>query len=193
MTDAAVADIQKEMQELHESLGKTRKRLAELKRKTAKGEIKDYTLLDPAGEPVTLSSLFGDRDDLIVIQNMGKSCPYCTLWADGFTGVQEHLENRAPFVVVSPDAPETQQEFAIGRGWRFRMLSSMDSAFKRDLGFESESGDQMPGISTFARRDGKIINVANDFFGPGDDYCGVWHILDLLEKGADGWEPKFSY
>ncbi len=51
----------------------------------------------------------------------------------------------------------------------------------------------MPGISTFARRDGKIVNTANDFFGPGDDYCGVWHILDLLDKGADGWTPKFSY
>ncbi len=26
-----------------------------------------------------------------------------------------------------------------------------------------------------------------------ETYCGVWHILDLLEKGADGWKPKFSY
>lgn len=30
-----------------------------------------------------LSALFGERDELIVIHNMGSKCAYCTLWADG--------------------------------------------------------------------------------------------------------------
>ena len=31
-------------------------------------------------------------------------------------------------------------------------------------------------------------------FGPGDPYCGVWHLFALLgdSMGPD-WQPKFSY
>ena len=186
-------DIQNEMQTLYASLQETRERLNQLKRETARGEIEDYSLTGPDGESIRLSSLFGEHDDLVVIQNMGRSCVYCTLWADGFNGVREHLENRAALAVVTPDAPAIQQGFAEGRGWTFRMLSSAGGRFKRDLGFESEEGEQMPGVSTFRRNGTGIVNVANDFFGPGDSYCGVWHVLDLLEGGADGWSPKYRY
>jgi predicted dithiol-disulfide oxidoreductase (DUF899 family) len=61
---------------------------------------------------VQLSDLFGEHEDLIVIHNMGVSCPYCTLWADGFNGLIRHLEDRAAFVMVSPDPPDIQKEFA---------------------------------------------------------------------------------
>jgi hypothetical protein len=30
-------------------------------------------------------------------------------------------------------------------------------------------------------------------FGPGDDFCAVWHFFDLLPEGVDGWEPRFAY
>ena len=105
----------------------------------------------------------------------------------------EHLQNRAAFVVVSPDAPTEQQKFAADRGWRFALLSSQVSKFKRDLGFESESGDQMPGVSTFRRDGDQVVNVANDYFGPGDAYCSVWHFFDLLADGAAGWTPQYRY
>jgi hypothetical protein len=51
----------------------------------------------------------------------------------------------------------------------------------------------LPGISVF-RRDGKrILRVSDATFEPGDDFCALWHILDLLPGGAGDWAPKFSY
>ena len=56
--------------------------------------------------------LFGSMKDLFVIHNMGSGCPYCTLWADGYNGIYEHLTSRAAFVIASPDSPAAQQRFA---------------------------------------------------------------------------------
>jgi len=127
---------------------------------------------------------------------MGKSCVYCTLWADVVNGMRLPLQNRAPFVVVSPDEPQVQQEFAQSRGWQFTMLSSAKSSFTKDLGFATphEKGwYYLPGVSAFTIRDGQIFRTAYDFFGPGDDYCSVWHFFELLPNGINKWQPKYSY
>lgn len=155
-------------------------------------EVKDYAFATQAGE-VRLSALFGDKDDLIVIHNMGRSCPYCTLWADGFNGVWEHLADRAAFVVISPDGPAEQQSFAAGRGWRFPMASHRGTSFATDMGYGSEEEGWAPGISVFQRRDGRIVRVADTALGPGDDFCAVWHMFDMLPEGAGDWQPKYEY
>jgi predicted dithiol-disulfide oxidoreductase (DUF899 family) len=155
-------------------------------------EVADYAFASPAG-PVRLSELFGDKDTLFVIHNMGKSCPHCTLWADGFNGVQLHLESRAGFVVTSPDAPATQAEFAASRGWKFRMVSHQGSNFAADMGYRGEGGGWLPGVSVFKRRDGKIFRVSDAGFEPGDDFCSVWHFFDLIPEGVAGWHAQFSY
>ena len=77
--------------------------------------VKDYTFRRAGGGSVRLSELFGDKTDLFVIHNMGQSCSYCTLWADGFNGAYAHLSNRAAFVVSSPDTPENQRKFGESR------------------------------------------------------------------------------
>lgn len=206
---------QKEYEELSQKLAALRAQLVQVNRDWAKAnvkhktvaktgvpphdgthgwhEVEDFTLYSPKGKKVKLSDLFGDKDELIVIQNMGQKCPYCTLWADGFNGVAEHLENRAGFALVSPDRPKDLKKFAKSRKWAFACYSSAGSDFKRSLGFESKSGSPSPGVSTFYREKGKIYNIANDTFGPGDMYCGVWPLLDLLKKGVNGWSPKYSY
>lgn len=184
---------QEEVRALFAQRNEINKRLNELLKNTALGETEDYRLHGPNGDTTALSDLFGDKSDLIVIQNMGQSCRYCTMWADGFMGVKQHLEDRAAFALVSPDSPSEQQAFAKSRGWTFRILSSHGTPFKKDLGFESETGDQSPGVSTFRREGTKLINIANDFFGPGDSYCAVWHLYDLLHGDADGWEPQYEY
>ena len=33
----------------------------------------------------------------------------------------------------------------------------------------------------------------DNFFALGDAYCGAWHLYDLLEAGAAGWQPRFAY
>jgi len=153
-------------------------------------EVKDYELQSADGA-VKLSQLFGGKDTLFVVHNMGASCPNCTMWADGFNGVFDHLRDRAAFVVASPDTPEQQQKFAHGRGWRFPMVSCHGTSFPQDMGYWRNG--PMPGVSVFKRDNGRIVRVADTSFSPGDDFCGVWHFFDLIPEGAAGWRAKFRY
>lgn len=155
--------------------------------------VNDYEFYNWQNKKIKLSKLFGNKNDLILIHNMGKKCPYCTMWADGFQGVLKHLENRAGFVVISPDKIKIQKEFAKKRGWKFEMVYST-GPFTRDMGFETRKKEPLPGVSVFHKeRDGKILRVAKAEFGPGDKYCIVWHFFDLLKGGSKNWQPKFSY
>jgi len=155
-------------------------------------EVSDYVFATPSGS-VRLSALFGAKPDLFVIHNMGRSCPYCTLWADGFNGVYHHLSDRAGFAVSSPDAPEVQKEFGASRNWRFPMVSHKGTSFAADMGFIGESGGFMPGISAFRRDGARIVRVSDASFSPGDDFASIWHIFDLLPEGPGNWSPKYTY
>ena len=187
---------QQQIEALEKEVFDKQAQLNELRRSDEPEIVSDYTLIGPNGE-VRLSELFGEHTDLIIIHNMGSSCPYCTLWADGFNGMLHHFENRGAFVVVSPDAPDVQKKFADSRGWRFRMISNGDSGFTEAMGYMREHEGKMgpwPGFSTFHRDgSGTIHRVAHASFGPGDPYCGLWHMLGLLKDGAGDWQPKFAY
>jgi predicted dithiol-disulfide oxidoreductase (DUF899 family) len=174
-----------------QQIGELRKKMRALQETIEPQEVEDYSLQGQGGE-VRLSTLFGDKDHLFVIHNMGAGCPYCTLWADGLNGILGHLENRAAVVVCSPDSPEQQRKFAQSRNWGFRMLSYQDSGFAEDMGYRSERG-WMPGVSVLTRRDGKLVRVSNTEFGPGDDFCALWHLLDMIPEGAAGWQPRYRY
>jgi predicted dithiol-disulfide oxidoreductase (DUF899 family) len=184
-----------EIMRLEKEIEERRGRLRELRRQSdpvvAEGRLQD------AGGEVSLASLFGSKDELLLIHNMGARCPYCTLWADGFNGVVAHLEDRSAFVVCSPDAPDAQRSFAASRGWRFRMVSDLEGTFTRAMGYREERDGKvfhLPGVSAFRRDpDGKIRRTGHAPFGPGDPFCGIWHLFELFEGGAGGWEPKFRY
>lgn len=174
-----------------EEITALRRKMRDLQAAVEPEKVRDYEFAT-AGGAVRLSRLFGAKDDLFVIHNMGAACPYCTMWADGFNGVLPHLENRAAFVLSSPDAPATQEKFKASRGWRFRMVSHQGTSFAADMGYRSEDGF-LPGVSVFKRKKGEILRVSDTGFGPGDDYCSVWHFLDLLPEGGADWRPRFSY
>jgi predicted dithiol-disulfide oxidoreductase (DUF899 family) len=127
-----IADIREKMRSAQESIEPE--------------EVQDYKFATPQGK-VRLSALFGDKDTLFVIHNMGTSCAHCTMWADGFNGVFEHLRDRAAFVVSSPDTPERQENFAAGRGWKFPMVSNQGTTFAEDMGYRP-NGRAMPGVSS---------------------------------------------
>ena len=101
-----------------------RRKVLALRKESAPQPVEDYVLADTDGNEVQLSSLFGDNQDLILIHNMGQSCPYCTLWADGINGVCQHLQNRASLAMVSPDSPAEVKQFSEGRNWKFKVLSN---------------------------------------------------------------------
>jgi predicted dithiol-disulfide oxidoreductase (DUF899 family) len=149
-------------------------------------EINDYEFSSSDG-PVRLSRLFGDHEDLILIHNMGASCSYCTLWADGYNGIHQHVVSRAAFAVSSPDRPDVQKRLAQSRGWQFSMISHVGSTFAADMGYVSPKGGWMPGVSVFKRNGGTIARVSDTSFSPGDDYCTLWHFFDLLPGGVGNW------
>lgn len=180
-------------------LGEYRRRIVALRekmRRVQKGlepqPVEDYTFASVRGE-VRLSQLFGVKKELFVIHNMGSSCPYCTLWADGYNGLYEHLASRAAFVIASPDPPDIQRRFARSRGWRFPMVSHRGTTFAEDMGYRSQTGRWLPGLSVFRRERDRILRLSDAGSEPGDDFCALWHVLDLLPEGPAGWQPKFRY
>jgi len=188
-TDNTIEALQKEVNDLREKIL--------LLRQEREWELfEDYTLSDATGNAVQLSDLFKDKDELLLVHNMGKGCAYCTLWADGFSSLTAPLNDRVPFVLVSPNPPAVMKEFAESRQWAFTTISAAGSTFTQDAGFAYEKDGKtyyMPGVSAFAKKDGKIYRTNKDYFEPGDYYCNVWPFFDLLPKGQDQWQPKFAY
>jgi predicted dithiol-disulfide oxidoreductase (DUF899 family) len=113
-------------------------------------EVADYEFTTPEGT-VRLSDLFGDHEDLMVVHNMGSSCPACTLWADGYNGLHHQVITRTAFAVSSPDPPAVQRQFAASRGWKFPMVSHAETTFAADMGYRTQSGRWRPHLGLQAR------------------------------------------
>jgi predicted dithiol-disulfide oxidoreductase (DUF899 family) len=180
-----------QLNDYRRQLGEIKSKMRELQAVIEPEPVADYVFSTPDG-PVKLSALFGDKQELFVIHNMGKGCAYCTLWADGFNGVQHHLRDRAGFVVSSPDSPEVQQEFAASRGWLFPMVSHAGSSFAEDMGYRRD-GKFWPGVSVFRKQENGIVRISDTGLGPEDEFCIVWSFLDLLAIDSAGWRPRYSY
>ncbi|MFY9235122.1 MAG: DUF899 family protein [Fimbriimonadaceae bacterium] len=185
--------LEKTMEDLQEDVAAAKKALLDARKREPRTEVMDYEFLAWGGTTVLLSELFGEKNDLIIVHNMGESCPYCTLWADGLNGQAGHITKRTAFVVASPDDPEKQERFARQRGWTFPMISVKNSSFTKDMGFEPNPGALWPGYTTFIRDEGRIYRVTSAHFGPGDDYCAPWPMFEHLADGINGWEPDNSY
>lgn len=193
-SDPENSDIEKLEQEIKE----LKLKLAFLRASSARQKVDDYRFDGLDGSKVTLGDLFEQKTDLILIHNMGTGCVNCTMWADGFNGLVDHIRDRTSFVLVSNDEPAVQKKFREKRGWRFPMVSCRGTSFFADMGFampaDSPWGRFAPGVSSFKKDDsGSIYKVASSRFGPGDNYCVTWDLFDLLEGGADGWEARFDY
>jgi len=151
--------------------------------------VENYAFTTAEGEK-TLADFFGDRDELILIHNMGKSCSYCTMWADLLEGSRRHLETRCAIVLISPDDSETQAKLAQARGWTFPMATDTDRRFTTEMGYLKEDKYWGPGCSTFRKQDdGSIVRTGTSFFGPGDAFCPPWHFFSLLGIQDGEWEP----
>ena len=73
------------------------------------------------------------------------------------------------------------------------MVSHQGTSFAADMGYRSETGGWLPGVSVFRRDGERVLRVSDTGLGPGDDFCTVWHLLDLLPGGAGDWSPRFNY
>jgi RNA polymerase sigma factor (sigma-70 family) len=189
---ASVAELVTKISELEERIVREKHELAALRKSAPRKPISNHTMITSDGKTTTLAALFGDKRELWLINNMGHTCPYCTLWADGFNGLAKQLETRAAFVVGSPDTPEKQRSFAEERGWSFRMVSLADNPLLLELGAKDfAQGYDSPAVFVFQRTpDDHIELVSQAAFNPDDNYCTAYDLLDLLPDGAGDWAPS---
>ncbi|GAA0323941.1 hypothetical protein GCM10008967_13100 [Bacillus carboniphilus] len=182
--------ISKQIEELEANIHEKKKQLAELRKSLPEKQVSDYSFITPSNQPVQLSELFGDKDELLIVHNMGKACAYCTVWADGFSGIYHHIARKAAFVLESPDAPTVLADFTAERHWTFPVVSSANTTFKEDMGF-AKGKQYMPGVSVIRKdENGMMYQGATSFFGPGDDFCAVWPMFDLLPSGYSDYRPS---
>ena len=183
-------DTHSKLEALEKQMHELEQQRRELLRECCGETVADYELQRPDGSKVRLSELFGDKDKLVLVHNMGQSCPYCTLWAEGFTAIYPYIQQAAAFVVVSADEPAVQQEFARHRGWKFPLATAVGTSLFADMGFADEKGSPWPGVSALQKNaDGSITRISKDSFGPGDRYCSVFAFFDMLPKseGQPEW------
>lgn len=180
------ADVSGKLADYRRQIATIREQMRETLAGVEPQPVADYEFTDIAGT-VRLSELFGEHEDLIVVHNMGVACSYCTLWADGYNGIHQHVVTRAGFVVTSPDRPPVQKRMADMRGWKFPMISHEGNSFAKDMGYVSDKGGWMPGLSVFRRDGDSILRVSDTGFSPGDDFCVLWHFFDMLPGGVGTW------
>ena len=184
MSCKEIAEIESEIFELTVKLGKLRKAAAPM-------PVPDYQLETLSGEK-SLSGLFGGKRHLLAIHNMGQGCRYCTLWADGINGLLQHLEAALSVVLLSPDPPQIQRNFANSRGWRFRLASHGGGKYIKEQTV-TEGQNNIPGAVVYERSENEILRRNSVHFGPGDLFCPVWHLLPLAGMDAMNWTPQFRY
>lgn len=183
-------NLEQQITQLEKEIIEKKKQLTELKKSIQEKSVENYQFTTPDGKPIYLADLFGDKEELIVVHNMGKACSYCTVWADGFIGLYKHIARKASFVLESPDEPSVLGDYAAERHWTFPVVSSNGSSFKEDIGF-AKGKQYMPGVTVFRRdENGGIYQGARAFFGPGDDFCAVWPFFDLLPSGYEDYRPS---
>ncbi|MGB1259154.1 MAG: DUF899 family protein [Akkermansiaceae bacterium] len=185
------------IEELHGEIQKLTKELKGLLKQSTPVDASKYVFSSPDGD-VSLADLFGDKSDLVLVHNMGEDCPYCTTYADGINGILHHLGDRSAVVLLSPDSVQVQKDFAFSRGWKFRMISSHEhgEAFNTDMGFYQSEGEMAgvwPGFSCFHKDGETITRTGSSYFDPGDEYCVLFPIMELLKDGQGDWQPEYTY
>lgn len=180
-----------EIAQLEQQLAELTTKLHKLHSELPGEEVKNYTF-ETAEGAVTLRDLFGDKDKLLVIHNMGQACRYCTLWGDGINPFVPHLESALAVAMVSKDSPSAQRTFANSRNWRMRMVSHGGGEYMHEQ-VSVDGANNMPGAVVYERHGNMILRKASTFFGPGDLYCSQWQFLGLAGISVEDWTPQYSY
>jgi predicted dithiol-disulfide oxidoreductase (DUF899 family) len=185
-------------------------RVAEQRRSLPAGGAvpKDYRF-DGENGPVSLSSLFGDKQTLAVYSYMygpqrQRPCPMCTSLLSAWDGVWADAEQRIALVAVARSPIERLSAFKKERGWRhLKIYSDASGDYTRD--YVSAEDADMPAFNVFSRRDGSIRHFWSGEMGggtadPGQDPRGapdlmpIWTIFDSTPEGrGSDWYPKLKY
>lgn len=170
---------------------------------------KEYVFDAPEGK-VTLAGLFDGRSQLFIKHFMHApgqpgQCVGCSLEVDHVEGILSHLQNHDVAYVAVARAPIKEIEAVRRRmGWKFRWVSSYWSDFNYDFhvsftpeeiaagraffnfehqhpGMEDRSGDSV----FFKDESGQIFHTYSTYGRGGEEFLGIYRILDLMPKGRD--------
>ena len=173
------------------------------------GEVpKDFGFSSEAG-PVRLSSLFGDKETLMVYSMMfgperKTPCPSCTSFLSSWNGTAVNLRERVAIVVTARSPIEKLLEFKKERGFSNLPFVSDGSGEYTRTYVSTEDAD-VPGFSVFTRRDGTVRHfysgeMSGEMVDPGQDPRGapdldaLWVMLDFTPEGrGTDWYPKLDY
>ena len=168
----------------------------------------DFEFVSEHG-PARLSSLFGDKNTLMVYSMMygpqrKTPCPMCTSFLTSWNGTVVNLRERVAIAVTARSPVERLVEYKKQRGFtNLPFLSDMSGDYTRT--YVNVEDDDVPGFSVFSRRNGIIRHfysgeMSAAMADPGQDPRGapdldpLWLMLDLTPdgRGAD-WYPKLEY
>ncbi len=194
---------EKEFTRLQDELNRQRRELP------WKAVNKEYVFDGPQGKQ-TLPDLFEGRSQLIVYHFMfgpteEVGCPHCSLRADGFNGINVHLDHRDVTLIVVSRAPYARlAAYQKRMGWNFKWVSSCDSDFNFDhhVSFTPEESAQKKafynftiqdpkapereGHSVFCKKKNGAVFHCYSCYDRGNDMLNIhYHYLDLVPKGRD--------
>jgi predicted dithiol-disulfide oxidoreductase (DUF899 family) len=158
---------------------------------------------------VSLSTLFGDKDTLIVYsmmfgQQRERPCPMCTALLTTWDGTARNLCERVAIAITARSSFERLSRFKLDRGFRnLALYSDEDGAYTR--AYVSPEDSDVAGLTVFTLRDGIVrhfwsMEMNDDMADPGQDLRGapdadpLWTILDLTPEGRGAtWYPQLDY
>lgn len=173
------------------------------------GEIpQDFELTSETG-PIHFSSLFGNKDTLMVYSMMygpqrRAPCPMCTSFLSAWNGTAVNLRERVAIAVTARSPIERLVDYKLQRAFtNLPFVSDTSGEFTRTY-VNPEDAD-VPGFSVFSRSDGTIRHfysgeMSNEMADPGQDPRGgpdpdpLWLMLDWTPEGrGTDWYPKLHY
>jgi predicted dithiol-disulfide oxidoreductase (DUF899 family) len=173
------------------------------------GEIdKDFALIAETG-PVQFSSLFGDKDTLMVYSMMygpqrKGPCPMCSSFLSAWNGAAVNLRQHVSIVVTARSPIDRLIEYKRQRGLAHLPFVSDESGEYTRTYVNADDAD-VPGFSVFTRSHGTTRHfysseMSGAMADPGQDPRGapdldpLWLLLDLTPAGrGTDWYPKLDY
>src|SRR6476661_1280668 len=173
------------------------------------GEIpQDFELFSEDG-PRRFSSLFGDKDTLMVYSMMygpqrKAPCPMCTSFLTSWNGTAVNLRERVAIAVTARSPIERLIEYKRHRGFiNLPFVSDPSGEYTRT--YVNADDADVPGFSVFTRHGGVVHHfytgeMSGQMADPGQDPRGAPDLdplclmLDLTPNGrGTDWYPKLEY
>jgi len=200
----------KELMDKEKELTRHRDQVSEARRALPWVVVTEDYVFQTTGGEKTLADLFDGKSQLIVQHfmfgpNWEEGCPSCSFLADGYDGINAHLNARdTNLVAVSIGPVDKLQQYKKRMGWSFNWYSSTGTSFNHDYNVsfaldDIEAGnaqynyqklerqmEELPGTSIFYKDEKGVIYHTFSVYSRGlDPLSTVYQFLDLTPKGRD--------